>query len=176
MGQWKMNYQEARKWADRYNPHMNQIAAHLLYTNNLMSVEFSLPSLHEDRKQGIDMWVDTHRAKFSYRIRNADAKPYFLDGFTIRTAAKNGKCELEKIHEDGYADFLLYALAHPDKYGEIECAVLIDIKAVGAQLNAFPHLIDNAKKGNGFIEFPYHNFFPYPVVVGTYGVKEESTE
>jgi hypothetical protein len=165
------SYDKARAWADQYNSHLNQLAAHLMYTNNLMSVHFKQPSLYEDRKFGIDCWLEQERTKFSYRIRKAEAKPYFMEGFTIRTSAKHGLSELQKVQTDGYADFLLYAVAHPDNYGEVDAAVLIDLKSVGAQLKAHPHLIEQATKGNGFIDFNY-DAFPYPVVVGMYGVKE----
>lgn len=165
------SYDKARAWADQYNSHLNQLAAHLMYTNNLMGVFFKLPSLSEDRRKGIDMWIETERMKFSYRIRKAADSRYFHSGFTIRTAARNGPSELDKIQKEGYADFLLYALAHPDDYGVVDEAVLIDLLSVGAQLKRFPHLIAEAQRGNGFIEFKY-DAFPYPVVVGMHGVKE----
>jgi hypothetical protein len=166
-----MSYIESRKWADQYSPAMNQVAAHLMYTNNLMSVHFRLPTPDEDRKLGIDMWLYQERTKFAYRVRKAKDAPYFMEGFTIRTAAKKGPSELEKLQGGTYADFLLYGLAS-DNYGEIQCAVLIDMNSVGAQLNKYPHLIEDAKKGKGFIDFSYDDF-PFPVVVGMYGVKHK---
>jgi hypothetical protein len=136
-----------------------------------MSVYFNKPALYEDRKLGIDMWIDVQRTKISYRIREAKYKDYFLQGFTIRNVSKYGETELQKLMRDDYADFLLYAVAHPENVGEVEYAILIDLKSVGAQLQHFPHIAENATKKNGFIDFNY-DAFPTSVICGTWNVKE----
>lgn len=166
-------YLNQREFADQYDNEMSQIACNILFSDpKLLSVFFRPPSLHEDRKLGIDQWVDVERMKISYRIRDTKFKPYFLSGFTIRNVSRFGPTELEKIQTPDYADWLLYAVAHPSEYGVVDCAVLIDLKLLGAQLKAYPHLIEQATKGNGFLEFSY-DAFPSDPVVGVYGVKRK---
>lgn len=168
----KRGYKESRNWADRYTESLNQIGARIMYHNNLMGVYFVLPTLNQDRRQGIDMHVITEPIKFSYRVRQASALPYFYRGFTIRTSSQGHPSELEKVQTDTYADYLLYGIASADKNGEITAAVMLDMKSVGAQLKNDPSLIEKATKGNGFVEFKY-DAFPYPVVVGTHGFNDK---
>ncbi|PTR15255.1 hypothetical protein C8R31_104284 [Nitrosospira sp. Nsp2] len=166
-------YLNQREFSDQYDSHMSQVACNILFSDpKLLSVYFKTPSLSEDRKLGIDQWIDVERMKISYRIRDAKFKPYFLEGFTIRNVSRFGPTELEKIQTDDYADWLLYAVAHPSEYGVVDCGVLIDLKSVGSQLVTYPHLIEQATKGNGFLEFSY-DAFPSDPVVGTYGVKRK---
>ena len=168
-----MTYEVQRKWADQYNSQLNQVAANIIFSDpKLMSVYFKTPTLNEDRKLGIDCWIDVERTKLSYRIREAKYKEYFFNGFTVRTTAKFGESELKKLMRDDYADFLLYAVAHPDNYGEVDMAVLLDLKLAGAQLQRFPYITENATKGNGFIEFKY-DAFPIPIVVGLWNVQKK---
>lgn len=167
-----MSYQQARAWADQYNPHLNQIAASIMYQNNLMGVYFVAPTLHEDRKQGIDMHIITEPMKFSFRVRQASALPYFYSGFTIRTGTKGYPSELDKIQTTNFADYLLYSLAHPNDYGKIAAAVMIDCRTVGAYLKQDPSIIEKATKGKGFIEFEY-NAFPEAIIVGTHGIDDK---
>ncbi|HVW64130.1 MAG TPA: hypothetical protein VHB01_03875 [Nitrosospira sp.] len=167
-----MSYDDQRQWADQYTPQLNQVAANIIFSDpKLIGVNFIKPSLYEDRKLGIDMWIDVQKTKVSHRIREAKYKDYFLEGFTIRATAKYGESELQKLMRDDYADFLLYAIAHPDNYGEVDCAVLIDLKSLGAQLQRFPHIAENATKKNGFIDFNY-DAFPSSIICGTWNVKE----
>lgn len=170
-----MSYDVQRRWADQYDSQLNQVAANIIFSDpKLIGVYFNKPSLNEDRKLGIDCWIDVQRTKISYRIREAKYKDYFLEGFTIRTAAKYGESELQKLMRDDYADFLLYAIAHPDNYGEVDCAILIDLKSVGAQLLHFPHIAENATKKNGFIDFNY-DAFPSSIICGTWNVNETTS-
>lgn len=168
----KRGYKESRNWADRYDSAMNQIGARIMYHNNLMGVIFQLPTDSEDRKQGIDMHVITEPIKFSYRVRQASALPYFYKGFTIRTSSQGYPSELDKVQTDTYADYLLYGIAHPENYGEVIAAVMLDLKSIGALLRKDPSLIEKATKGKGFVEFQY-DAFPYPVVVGTHGFNDK---
>ena len=170
------SYNKQRAWSDQYIPMMNQVAANIIIQDpKLLSVYFKYPSLSEDRKLGIDMHLAMEPAKLSFRVRESKYLPYFCEGFTIRTVSGYGPSELEKVQLDNYADFLLYAIADPSEYGEIDCAVLIDLKLLGAQLKAFPHLIEAAEKKDGFIDFKY-DAFPSEIVVGFWNThKKESS-
>jgi hypothetical protein len=169
------SYNKQRAWSDQYNPMLNQVAANIIFNDpKLMNVWFKFPSLGEDRKLGIDMHLAMDSVKLSYRVREAKYLPFFCEGFTIRTTSGFGPSELEKCQQDNYADFLLYAVAHPSEYGEIDAAVLIDLKLLGAQLKAFPHLIEAAEKKNGFIDFKYDDF-PSSIVVGMWNVKQKES-
>lgn len=162
-------YTESRKWSDDYESHINQISARIMYTNNLMGVYFQKPSLSQDMKRGIDMIVVTESIRMSHRVRKANALPYWEKGFTIRTSRKGYPSELDKIMSPDFADYLVYGIAHPDKFGVVAAAVMIDLKSVGAQLINDPSIIENATKIDDFIDFAY-NQFHYPVIVGTYGI------
>lgn len=167
-----MNYEQSRKWSDMYQPEMNQIAAGLILSDpKLISVYFKLPSAAEDQKLGIDMKIEVERIKISYRTRRAEHEKYWKEGFTIRNKARHGETELEKLQRDDYADFLLYALANPDNYGQVDRAVLIDLKGVGIQLKRYPHILENAQRGNGFVDFNY-DAFPHSVIVGCWNCEE----
>ena len=49
---------------------------------------------------------------------------------------------------------------------------MLDIKLLGVQLKAYPHLIEQAVQKNGFISFSYDSF-PEDIVVGTYGLQRK---
>jgi hypothetical protein len=170
---YKAAYKEERKWSDGYIPAMNQLAAHLMFTNNLISVHFKEPTVWEDTKQGIDQYLQVDTSKMAYRTRAYRYLDYVLSGFTIRTSG--AVSELDKIKRGTYADYLLYAVEHPDNPGELAAGLLIDIKQVGWQLNTFPHILEQAKRGSAFVDLNY-DVFPYPVVVGTWGVKSKVSD
>lgn len=162
-------YTASRGWSDQYTESLSQIGVEIMYKNNLMGCYFVPPTLNQDRKHGIDMIVVTETIKMSYRVRQASALPYWEKGFTIRTSSRGYPSELDKIQSPGFADYLVYGIAHPTKYGEVQGAVMIDLKSVGAQLVADPSLIKKATKKNDFIEFKYTDF-PDPIIVGLYGI------
>lgn len=165
-------YKEARNWADDFETHINQIGADIMFKNNLMGVVFQKPTLNEDRRQGIDMIVVTETIKMSYRVRKASALRYWEKGFTIRTSSKGYPSELNKIMSPDFADYLVYGLASPDKFGIVDAAVMLDLKSIGAQLINDPSIIQNAIKQDDFIDLAY-NQFHYPVIVGTYGIDNQ---
>jgi hypothetical protein len=168
------SYDVQRSWADQYEPMMNNVAGTILFADpKLLSVYFTY-SQYQDRKQGVDMQLVLAPTRFSYRVREAKYKEYFLNEFTIRNTARYGPSELEKIQTDNYASFLLYACAHPSEYGVIDCAVMIDLGVLGSQLVAYPHLIEKAVKKNGFISFEYDSF-PSDIVCGTWNLKRKGT-
>lgn len=164
-------YNAARSWADGFTPALNQISCNLIFGNaKLMSVYFKTPTDYQDRKLGTDQIIEMDKLRMSYRIRENKYMPYFLQGFTIRCSAKYGESELEKImNNPAHADFLLYAIADEKEYGVVECAVLIDLKVLGAYLKAYPEAIEKAHKGQGFIEFKYDDL-PKAVVAGTWNL------
>lgn len=163
-------YNAARSWADGFTPALNQISCNLIFGNaKLMSVYFKTPTDYQDRKLGTDQIIEMDKLRMSYRIRENKYMPYFLEGFTIRCSAKHGESELEKImNNPAHADFLLYAIAG-EEYGQVECAVLIDLKVLGAYLKAYPNAIEKAHHGNGFVEFKY-NDLPKDVIAGTWNL------
>lgn len=162
------SYQTARKKADVYIPAMNQLAAHLLFTNNLISVTFREPTVWEDTKLGIDCYMQVDTSKMAYRTRAYKYLDYVLEGFTLRTSG--AVSELAKVRAGTYADYLLYAVEDPAKAGELVAGLLVDMKQVGWQLNAFPKILEQAKWGPAFVDLNY-DAFPYPVVAGMWGVK-----
>jgi hypothetical protein len=148
---------------------MDEIAANLIFEDReLFSVQCIQPTNYQDRKQGIDRIIKVLDTTMSYRVRNHEAERYWQVGFTIRTSAKWGKSELQKVKEGIHARYLLYALAHEENYGEIKKARLIDLYSVANQLNQNESLILKATHGRDFVEFDY-DLFPSPVVVGTWG-------
>lgn len=165
-------YNAARSWADGYTPVLNQIACNIIFSDaRLMSVYFKSPTDHQDRKLGTDQIIEMDRVRMSYRIREYKYKPYCLSGFTIRTSGIEN--ELYKIqNEPNFADFLLYAIADEEKYGEVDSAVLIDLKVLGAYLKQNPEAIEKAHKNAGFIEFKYEDL-PDEVVAGMWNLKRK---
>jgi hypothetical protein len=163
-GTTRMSYQQSRNWADQYDAALCEMAAYFLEAGNLVPIEFRYPSLSEDRKAGIDMWMQIDPIKLAFRVRDASTEDYFFRGFTIRTSGNPS--ELSKVLSENYADYLLYALAHPDIPGELQAGFLLDMKSVGAQLTADKTLLAKATRGSSFVELPYQNFWKSPVVVG----------
>lgn len=170
------NYDAARKWSDGYTAELNQIAATILYESpKLLSVYFKTPSLADDRKLGIDMWIETDRMKVSYRVRESKYRRYALEGFTIRTSSLGGKSELDKLQNPDFSDFMLYAIADAKVYGRVDCAAMIDMKVLAASLAANPSLIENAEKGSNFIDLKYDDL-PLEVVCGLYNLKRKGDD
>jgi hypothetical protein len=165
-------YDASRKWADGYDPMMNQIACNIIFNDpKLISVYFLKPTDAQDRKLGTDKVITVSDIRMSYRIREYKYKPYFLEGFTIRTSGIES--ELYKImNEDRFASFLLYACADEEKYGEVDSAVLVDLKVLGAYLKQNPAAIEQAYKGSGFISFKYDEL-PSEVIAGLWNLKRK---
>lgn len=163
-----MSYQTSRNWADAYLPQQNQIACGLLIEKNLLSVVFTPPTFYEDARSGVDTYIDIERLKVAYRVRKQADHEYWRKGFTLRTSKRNGNLsELEKVMKGdaSYADFLLYSVADEDEPGQLMCSALIDLKSVGAQLVAYPEILNAAHFGTGFVDLPY-GLFPSEVVMG----------
>jgi len=165
-------YDSNRAWADQYTPVLNQIACNIIFNDpKLMSVYFLKPTDHQDRKLGTDQIIRTTDLRMSYRIREYIYKPYCLLGFTVRTSGIES--ELYKImNEDRFASYLLYAIADEEKYGEVDSAVLVDLRVLGAYLKQNPEAIEKAHKGQGFIEFKYDDL-PEDVVAGLWNLKKK---
>ncbi|MBT9540383.1 hypothetical protein [Thiobacillus sp.] len=162
-----MSYQTSRNWADAYLPQQNQIACGLLLEKNLISVVFTPPTYAEDAISGVDTYIDISRLKLAYRVRKQSDHDYWRKGFTLRTSKKNGHLsELEKVMAQSadYADYLLYSVAD-DEPGQLMCSCLIDLKSCGAQLVAYPEILNKAHFGNGFVDLPYE-LFPDHIVMG----------
>ena len=160
-------YETRRKWGDLFIPSMNQMAAELLQRNALLSPSFLNPTVNEDRRLGIDQYIDVDRIKLSYRTRKFNALPYVLEGFTLRKPS-----ELQKVMKGIHADYLLYAVASEEDDGSLLAGILIDLKSVGEQLNRFPSILEKASHHNDFVDFSY-DLFPYEVCVGWWGVKRK---
>lgn len=161
-------YQDARKWADAYQPQQRQIATHLLIRGNLIEVIFTPPTYREDAVNGIDDYVDICRLKVAYRVRKWGDHEYWRHGFTLRTTKKyNYPSELEKVmaQQADYADWMLYSVADEHDAGKLAVSALLDLKAIGAQLVAYPEILNEAKRGEYFIDLPYAAF-PEPVIMG----------
>jgi len=164
-------YQDRRAWGDMYITSMNMMAAELLQRNNLISPSFITPTIHEDRKLGIDMYCEWERVKLSYRTRKFEALDYALNGFTIRTTG--GTSELDKVMAGVHADYLLYGIASAEDDGTLHAGILIDLKSVGEQLIRFPAILERATAKETFIDFNYDDF-PYDVCVGWWGVSKKA--
>ena len=165
-----MTYQSSRNWADAYLASQNQIACGLLIEKNLISVVFTPPTYAEDAISGVDTYIDIERLKMAYRVRKQAHHDYWRKGFTLRTSKRNGHLsELEKVMKGdaSYADYLLYSVAAEDEEepGQLMCSALIDLKSVGAQLVAYPEILNAAHFGTGFVDLPY-GLFPSEVVMG----------
>lgn len=155
-----MSYDKYRKRSDLYIPAMNQMAGEILIRNNLLPIYFQNPTKAEDMRQGIDMHMVTDKLTLAYRTRSNRYSFFYKAAFTLRNPN-----ELEKVLAGTYAAYLLYALEHPTKPGELESGILIDMREVGWQLREYPHLIEQASKHNDLIEFEYAAF-PFNVVAG----------
>lgn len=162
-------YQESRNWADAYLAQQRQIATGLLIHTNSISVVFTPPTYKEDAVSGIDDYIDIERLKVAYRVRQAKHIDYWRWGFTLRVSKKYGHpSELEKVmaQSASYADYMLYSVADEHEPGQLLVSALIDLKAVGAQLVAYPEILTNeAKWSDYFVDLPYAAF-PDPVIVG----------
>lgn len=169
-----MSYNQRREQGDRYIAHSNQIAMGLLISQNLIDVDFRMPSNKQDREEGIDQIIKVSPVSMAYRTRSYENKGFFLEGFTLRTSSFQGcGSELDKVRHGLYADYLLYGLADEEDSGLLHSAFLLDIKAIGAQIAAYPWLIDQATKGHSFVEFPYDDeFWPQPVIAGTWNLQK----
>lgn len=161
-------YQQSRNWADAYIPQQRQIATGLLIHTNSISVLFTPPTYKEDAISGIDDYIDIERLKVAYRVRKFAHHDYWRWGFTLRTSKKYGNLsELEKVMQKSasYADYMLYSVADEHEPGALMCSALIDLKSVGAQLVAYPEILNEAKWSDYFVDLPYAAF-PDPVIVG----------
>lgn len=161
-------YQDARTWADAYQAQQRQIATGLLIEKNLINVVFTPPTYREDAVSGIDDYIDIERMKVAYRVRKWVHHEYWRHGFTLRTTKKYSyPSELEKVMQGdaSYADWMLYSVADEHDAGKLAVSALIDLKSVGAQLTAYPGILNEAKRGEYFIDLPYAAF-PAPVIMG----------
>ena len=160
----KSVYQTKRERSDLYLSAMNQKACETMILNNLLPIYFRNPTKAEDMRQGIDMHVDTDHVTLAYRTRSHRYKYFYLGGFTLRDT------EIPKVMAGNYAHYLFYALEHPTNVGELESGILIDMREVGWQLEAYPHLLDEATRNGSMVEFEY-TVFPFKVVAGLYGLE-----
>lgn len=161
-------YEERRAWADSFIAEQRQVATGILLTKNLISVIFTPPTYAEDAISGIDDYIDFTRLKVAYRVRKFSDYSYWRDGFTLRTSKKYGyPSELEKVMQQGasYADWLLYSVADEHEPGKIMASILIDLKSVGAQLKAYPQILNDAQRNNQFVDLSY-SAFPENIIGG----------
>lgn len=160
-------YADRRRWGDLYLPSMNHMAAELLQQNGLISPTFITPTLHEDQRLGIDQYCEWGRVKLSYRTRKFEALNYALNGFTLRR--KGGtRSELHKVMAGTHADYLLYGIASAEDDGTLHAGILIDLKAVAAQLNQYHSILEQATWKPDFVDLNY-DLFPEEICVGWFG-------
>lgn len=159
-------YADRRAWSNGYLNAMNMMAAELLQRNNLISPSFTTPTVYEDQRQGIDMYVDFERIKLAYRVRAYEALRFVLNGFTIRTTGNTS--ELDKIRTGVHADFMLYGIASEADDGTLHAGILVDLKSVAVQLKRYPSILEKATVMTSFVEFSYDDF-PEEICVGWYG-------
>lgn len=160
-------YENRRSWSDIYIPAMNQHAAELLQRNNLITPSFIIPTVHEDMREGIDMYCDWDRVRLSYRTRKYDHLDYWKEGFTLRRSGGE-RSELNKVLGGIHADYMLYAVASQDEPGSLHAGVLIDLKSVAAQIKMYPGILSSAIFQTNFVDLPY-SAFSQGVVVGNFG-------
>lgn len=161
-------YQDARTWADAYQAQQRQIATGLLIHNNLINVIFTPPTYKQDAVLGVDDYIDIERMKVAYRVRKFQHYEFWRWGFTLRTSSKYGNpSELDKVMEQkaDYADWMLYSVADEHDAGKLAVSALLDLKAIGAQLVAYPEILREANRSEYFIDLPYAAF-PSHIVMG----------
>lgn len=163
-------YADRRRWADGYTTAMNMLANELLQTANLITPTFLPPTLFEDARQGIDMWVQFDRIKLAYRVRKYAALPFVLDGFSLRR--KYGeRSELNKVMGGGHADYMVYAVASEADDGTLHSGILIDLKSAGAQLMKCHSILEKAIWQPDYVDLNY-DLFPDDVCVAWKGISK----
>lgn len=144
----------------------------MLRENNLIMPSFQNATQWQDQREGIDMIVNFDRVKLAYRVRNYNALPYVLNGFTIRRTGQVS--ELQKILDGSYqADYMLYGVSHPNDDGTLAAGVMIDMKSVATQLIAFPDILNKATWADQFVEVKYDDFPEWPCV-GYFGLRRKA--
>lgn len=97
---------------DRLTEQQSAPAVKHLLTQLFPSKTIRQSTLEEDRNTGADWFAGN--LKIAVRTRDASYSPYFGD-FTIRESRPSGfKTELEKIHDNEWADFYFYGFWQPE--------------------------------------------------------------
>lgn len=126
-----MSYESDRQWADGYVPQARRIIGEYFVRE---------ATIRQDTLEATDLIVFTvavpaSECRVAFRVRRpgfADTYPF---DFTLRYRRDNGvKTEWQKIIEDGWGDWLLYAHAHEQAAGEFSRWMLVDLHVLRRQL------------------------------------------
>jgi len=132
-----MNYNESRKWSDKFIPAIKKIVGPLL----IGEADFEL-----DTQQNTDLILMTARdLRIAARVRKHQYAQRYPNDFTIRAYAGGHKTEAHKIME-GYGDCMFYGFSD-----ESECRI---IRWFFIDLDVFRH---NIKRCKSELRYGYKN-------------------